>query len=271
MIEIKAKHVRELRNISGAPMMDCKQALLETKGNMDDAVDWLRKKGAQMADKKSGRDANQGLVGVHINQDDVGAITASIVEVNCETDFVAKNEVFQDFVADVAKRSAVGSDVADTEVTDLVAKIGENIKLGEKAVLHGGKVIASYVHNKVADDLGTIGVLVVLDGEPSDELAALGNDIAMHIAASNPKAVDESSLDQDWLAHERKIFVEQAQESGKPEAIIEKMVDGRIKKVVRENTLIHQPFVKNPDRTVADILSESNATVVEFIRIAVGE
>jgi len=278
MTDIRASHVRELRNATGAGMMDCKQALLETKGDMDEATDWLRKKGTQLADKKAGRDADQGLVGVHVRQDDVGGVHAAIVQVNCETDFVAKNEVFQQFVSSCAKRLTMTTAYDDlkSEVPELVAKVGENIKMQEfpEQITTGvGGIVSSYVHNKVADDLGTIGVLVTMVGNGTPTVAQhdIGVDIAMHIAATNPQAVDEDSLDAEWLAHERKIFAEQAAESGKPEAIIEKMVDGKMKKVIRENTLVHQPFVKNTERTVADILSENNLKIINFSRFAIGE
>lgn len=271
MTEITANQVRDLRIQTGAPMMDCKTALTETNGNMDNAIDWLRKKGAQVADKKSGRDANQGLVGVHVRREDDGALYGAVVEVNCETDFVAKNEVFQNFVTHYAQLSSVKANVITPEINDLISKVGENIKLGAMALLSGGSVMASYVHNKVAGDLGSIGVLITLDGEPSEELACVAYEIAMHIAATNPRAVDETSLDQEWLAHERQIFSDQAKESGKPDNIVEKMVDGRMKKVIRENTLIHQPFVKNAEKTVGQILEDNDATVINFVRIAVGE
>jgi elongation factor Ts len=271
MIEVTAKQVRELRSSTGAPMMTCKSALLECKGDVEAAKDWLRTKGVEVAGKKSGRDANEGLVGVCINNTDAG-VSAAMVTVNCETDFVAKNVQFQEFVAKYAQRWSMGASVDSGELIELIAAVGENIQLGGNAVLNKTTgVVASYVHNKVAEGLGSIGVLVHLDGEPSDELASLAKDIAMHIAALNPKAVDENSLDAEWLAHERSIFVEQAKDSGKPEAIIEKMVDGRMKKVMRENTLFHQGFVKTPDRTVGDILTENNAAVSGFVRFAIGE
>lgn len=271
MTEIKAKQVKDLRTQTGAPMMDCKTALMETNGNIDDAIDWLRKRGAQVADKKSGRDATQGLIGIHVRREDDGMLYGAVVEVNCETDFVAKNEVFQNFVSNWAMRCTVVGNMSSEELNNLISKVGENIKLGSIATMKGGSVMASYVHNKVAGDLGSIGVLITLDGEPSEELASVAYEIAMHIAATNPRSIDESSLDSDWLAHERQIFVDQAKESGKPDNIIEKMVDGRMKKVIRENTLIHQSFVKDADKTVADILEENDATVTGFVRIAVGE
>lgn len=270
MFEVKAKDVRELRMTTGAPMMDCKKALLESKGDMDAAVDWLRTKGVEVAGKKSGRDTSEGLVGVYVYKEDE-LLGGRVALVKCETDFVAKNEKFQAFVRDYAARTHTDNPVTDDEHTTLIATVGENVQVSTVKMIEGGSVIASYVHNQVAEGLGSIGVIVTLDGEPSDELAALGRDIAMHIAATNPQSVDEGSLDAEWLAHERSIFVEQAKDSGKPDNIIEKMVDGRMKKVVRENTLIHQLFVKDMDRTVGDILSEKNAKVLGFVRLSVGD
>ena len=268
---ITAKDVKELRVKTGAPMMDCKAALTETSGNFEEAIDWLRKKGAQIADKKSSREASQGLVGVHIRQDDDGTLYGAAAVVNCETDFVAKNETFQQFVSDYVRRAAVSADVEESEVTDLIAKVGENIKLGSKIVLSGGSIMTAYVHNQVADNMGSIGVIVVLGGAPSEEAVAIGKDIAMHITASDPKAVDECDLDQEWLARERNIFVEQARDSGKPDNIIEKMVEGRMKKVMRENTLVNQPFVKDMDKTVGKLLEENDLSVLKFFRLSVAD
>lgn len=266
---ITATQVKELRTATGAPMMDCKTALTEAGGDMDTAVDWLRTRGVEVAGKKAGRDTDQGLIGVYFDADGPEAV-ATIVEVNCETDFVAKNEVFQTFVADHAELQRYGPSDVSTELTTLIATVGENVQLGRSAMVQG-KVVAAYVHNKVADGLGTIGVVIALDGTPSDELAAVAKDIAMHIAATNPKAVDETSLDQEWLDHERHIFIDQAKDSGKPDSIIEKMVGGRMQKVIRENTLVSQPFVKNPDTTVGALLEEHGASVIDFVRFAVGD
>ena len=257
MIEVTAKQVRELRVLTGAPMMDCKTALLESKGDMDIAKDWLRTKG---------------LVAVNVHKGKGVLPCAAIVKVNCETDFVAKNEIFQNFVSKYIKHYQNGFvPYADSgPLTDLIAKLGENVKLGDPTHVQG-QVVAAYVHSQVADNLGSIGVVVALDGEPSDKLAVLAKDLAMHIAATNPRAIDETSLDQEWLDHERSIFVEQAKDSGKPEAIVEKMVDGRMKKVMRENTLVNQPFVKNAERTVGDLLCENNAKVIKFVRMSISD
>lgn len=268
---ITATQVKELRTATGAPMMDCKTALTEAMGDMNAAVDWLRMHGVEVAGKKSGRNVDEGLIGIYLNKTDDGA-SASMVTVNCETDFVAKNEKFQQFVTECARLCSIGEEVDSDELTKLIATIGENIQLGDQVNVNASfGVVASYVHNQVAEGLGSIGVIVSLDGEPSDELAAVAKDIAMHIAATNPKAIDESSLDQGWLAHEKKIFVDQAKDSGKPENIIEKMVGGRMQKVIRENTLVSQPFVKDADTTVGKLLEAHGASVVDFVRFAIGD
>ena len=236
---------------------------------MKAAVAWLRTRGVEIAGKKSGRDTNHGLVGVNVSSDGPSPC-AVIVEVNCETDFVAKNELFQKFVIDYARCYQLQANVETEKLTTLIATVGENIQLGRSSAVQGN-VVAAYTHNQVAEGLGTIGVVVALNGNPSDELAVVAKDIAMHIAATNPKAIDETSLDQDWLDHERQIFVDQAKETGKPDNIIEKMVNGRIQKVIRENTLVTQPFVKDADKTVGALLTENNATIVDFVRFAIGE
>lgn len=268
---ITAAQVKELRTATGAPMMDCKTALTEANGDMEAAVDWLRTRGVEVASKKSSRDANEGLVGVYLNKTD-DVVSASMVTVKCETDFVAKNEKFQQFVTKCAYLCSTGTAIDSAELTELIATVGENIQLGDQVNISAPSgVVATYVHNQAAEDMGTIGVIVVLNGTPSDELAAVAKDIAMHIAATNPKAIDESSLDQEWLAHEKQIFVDQAKDSGKPDNIIEKMVGGRMQKVIRENTLISQPFVKNPDTTVGKLLEAHGASVVDFVRFAIGD
>lgn len=268
---ITATQVKELRTLTGAPMMDCKEALLEAMGDMNAAVDWLRMHGVEVAGKKSGRDANEGLIGIHLNKTDDG-VSASMVTVNCETDFVAKNEKFQQFVTKCAHLCSTGVEVDSAELTELIATVGENIQLGDQINVNSPfGVVAGYVHNKVSEGLGSIGVLVALDGEPSDELASVAKDIAMHIAATNPKSIDEGSLDQGWLDHEKQIFVDQAKESGKPDSIIEKMIVGKMKKVIRENTLVSQPFVKDTEKTVGALLEENNATIADFVRFAIGD
>lgn len=266
---VTATQVKEFRALTGAPMMDCKSALTEANGDIEAATDWLRTRGVEVAGKKSGRDTNHGLVGVNVSSDGPSPC-AIIVEVNCETDFVAKNDVFQEFVTEYARRYQLGVPSIDEELTTLVATVGENIQLGRGSAVQGN-VVAAYVHNKAADGLGTIGVVVALDGTPSNKLDDLAKDVAMHIAATNPYAIDESSLVQEWLEHERQIFVDQAKETGKPDNIIEKMVEGRMKKVIRENTLVTQPFVKDADKLVGALLEENDAVIVDFVRFAIGE
>ena len=258
---VTAKMVKDLRQQTGAGMMDCKNALTEADGDMELANDILRKKGMKIADKKSGRDANEGLVGVRVTDN-----VAYVVEVNCETDFVARTEGFQNFVTGVLDNFG---DKIDT--TEIIATLGENIKVSNLSMVPMDTVLASYIHNQVVDGMGKIGVVVSLSGTASDELAALGTQIAMHIAASNPKAVSFGDLDPEFVEKERQIFTEQALESGKPAHIAEKIVEGRMKKMLSEVALLHQPFVVNPDKTVGEILEEAEATVVTFVRTEVGE
>ncbi|MEO7865615.1 MAG: translation elongation factor Ts, partial [Sphingomicrobium sp.] len=247
MTEITAATVKELRERTGAGMMDCKKALAENQGDMEAAIDWLRAKGLSAAAKKAGRTAAEGLVGVA-----VAGTKGALVEVNSETDFVAKNEQFQDFVREVAqiallngvevedlKRAAYpsGGTVAD-KLTDNIATIGENQSLRRAAVLEVSEgAVVSYVHNAVAPGMGKIGVLVALEGSaPADTLAALGKQIAMHIAAANPQALDADGLDADMLEREKGIATEKANESGKPAEIVAKMVEGTKGAVVEVNS-----------------------------------
>ncbi|MGI3184072.1 translation elongation factor Ts [Nioella aestuarii] len=270
---ITAAMVKELREATAAGMMDAKKALVETNGDFDAAVDWLRTKGLAKAAKKSGRVAAEGLVAVAVE----GGVGVA-VEVNSETDFVAKNAEFQKMVgaiagaatgvADVEALAAAdlgGKTVADT-LTDKIATIGENMTLRRMARIEGDTVV-TYVHNAAATDMGKIGVLVALTG--GDE--ALGKQIAMHIAAVNPAALDEGDMDPAVVEKERQIQIDIARESGKPEAVIEKMIEGRMKKFVAESTLLNQAFVINPDLTVGAAASEAGATVTGFVRIEVGE
>lgn len=258
---VTAKMVKDLREQTGAGMMDCKNALTEANGDMELANDFLRKKGMKIADKKSGRDANEGLVGVRVT-----ANAAYVVEVNCETDFVARTEGFQDFVNEVLDNFGKKIDTAE-----IIATLGENIKISNMAMIPMDTVLASYVHNQVVEGMGSIGVVVSLSGTASDELADLGKQIAMHIAASNPKAVSSEELDTEFVEKERQIFTEQALESGKPVHIAEKIVEGRMKKMFSEVTLLSQPFVVDLDKTVDQVLNEAEATIVTFVRIEVGE
>lgn len=288
-MSISASQVKELREKSGAGMMDCKKALQENGGDMDAAMDWLRAKGIAKADKKSGRTAAEGLVGVAGN-----GSSAVVVEINSETDFVARNEAFQDLVRGIAAVAletdgsletvsaqiypSTGKPVTES-ITDAVATIGENMNLRRTAKLSVGQgVVATYVHNSVADGLGKLGVLVALESSgDADALAAIGKQVAMHVAATNPLALTSSDVDADVAGRERAIFVEQARESGKPENIIEKMVDGRMRKFFEEVALMSQSFVVNPDMNVEAAVKEAEASVgapikvVGFIRFQLGE
>lgn len=256
---ITATMVKDLRAMTGAGMMECKNALTEANGDMDIANDILRKRGLKIADKKASRDANQGLIGVFVENN-----KAVIAEVNCETDFVARTERFQDFMTCVLTGG-------NTDTTEVVAKLGENIKVNKIVHVDMDTVLATYVHNQLVENMGSIGVIVNLKGTASDELAALGKQIAMHIAASNPKAVSVEDLDPVFVANERRLFTEQAEESGKPANIIEKIIEGRMQKALREVTLADQSFVIDPDITVGKVLKNANAEVVSFVRIAIGE
>ena len=270
---ITAAMVKELRESTGAGMMDAKKALTETNGDMEAATDWLRTKGLAKAAKKSGRTAAEGLVAVAV---DGGKGVA--VEVNSETDFVDKNAEFQSMVAGIAATALTVSDVdalaaaelngkpVSTVLTDAIAKIGENMTLRRMAVVEGDTVV-SYVHNAATDGMGKIGVLVAMTG--GDE--AFGKQVAMHIAATNPASLDEASLDPAIVEKEKQIQIEIARESGKPEAIIENMIVGRMKKFMAEVTLMGQAFVINPDLTVAQAAKEAGATITGFIRMEVGE
>lgn len=288
-MSISASQVKELREKSGAGMMDCKKALQENGGDMDAAMDWLRAKGIAKADKKSGRTAAEGLVGVAGS-----GSSAVVVEINSETDFVARNEAFQDLVRGIAAVALetdglmetvsaqtyppTGKSVADS-ITDAVATIGENMNLRRTAKLSVGQgVVATYVHNSVADGLGKLGVLVALESSgDADALAAIGKQVAMHVAATNPLALTSADVDADVAGRERAIFVEQARESGKPENIIEKMVDGRMRKFFEEVALMSQSFVVNPDMNVEAAVKDAEASVgapikvIGFVRFQLGE
>ncbi len=270
---ITAAQVKELRDSTGAGMMDAKKALTETDGDMEAAVDWLRTKGLAKAAKKAGRTAAEGLVAVAVD----GA-TGVAVEVNAETDFVAKNAEFQAMVKGIAD-VALGADDLDgllaapldgkpvsEVVTDKIATIGENMAVRRMQKIGGGKVV-SYVHNAAADGMGKIGVLVGIDGE--DE--GFARQVAMHIAAVNPAALDEGDLDPAVVEKERQVQIDIAKESGKPDAVIEKMIVGRMKKFMAEVTLLNQAFVVNPDLTVGAAAKEAGVTVTGFVRLEVGE
>lgn len=287
-MSISAAQVKELRELTGAGMMDCKTALNETGGNMEEAVDWLRKKGISKADKKASRTAAEGLVGV-----DTGVREAVVVEVNSETDFVARNAAFQEIVSNVAKVALAyggteavaaakypGSDktVSDT-IKDAVGTIGENMSFRRSAKLSVSEgVVASYVHNAVADNLGKLGVLVAIETTGNHDAArAFARQVAMHVAATNPLALTPDEVDASAVEREKAIFADQARQSGKPENIIEKMVEGRMRKFYEEVVLLKQAFVLNPDLTVEAALKEAEkqigapAKISGYVRFALGE
>lgn len=270
---ITAAMVKELRETTGAGMMDAKKALTENNGDMEAAQDWLRTKGLAKAAKKSGRVAAEGLVGVAVQ-----GTKGVAVEINSETDFVAKNAEFQGMVSGITNVALTVSDVdalnaaqldgkpVSTVLTDAIAKIGENMTLRRMATVEGDAV-AAYVHNAATDGMGKIGVLVALKGADS----GIGKQIAMHIAATNPASLSQADLDPALIEREKSVLTEQARESGKPEAVIEKMIEGRMKKFFEEVTLLGQKFVMDPDKTVAEVASDAGVEVLAFIRMEVGE
>jgi elongation factor Ts len=274
---ITAAMVKELRETTGAGMMDAKKALTETDGDMEAAVDWLRTKGLAKAAKKSGRVAAEGLVGVSVT-DGKGVA----VELNSETDFVAKNADFQQLVREITDVALTagndvevlkathlnGRPVADV-LTDAIARIGENMTLRRLHVLEGDTIV-SYVHNAAAEGMGKIGVLVALNGDKA-KAQELGKQIAMHIAATNPASLSEADLDPSLVEREKLVLTEQARESGKPDAVIEKMIVGRMAKFFEEVTLLGQKFVINPDVTVAQAAADAGVEVTGYARVAVGE
>ncbi|WEK48800.1 MAG: translation elongation factor Ts [Candidatus Kaistia colombiensis] len=286
---ISASMVKDLREKTGAGMMDCKAALIENGGDVEASIDWLRTKGLAKAAKKAGRVAAEGLVGVASS-----GTTAVVVEVNSETDFVARNTEFQQVVQNVAQ-AALGTDgsvaavaganfpgsdkTVEAAITTAVATIGEHMNLRRSAAVSvTDGVVATYVHSAVAPNLGKIGVLVGLQSTgDKDKLVALGRQVAMHIAATNPLSVRSEELDADVVARERAVYAEQARESGKPEAIIEKMVEGRVRKFYEEVVLLSQAFVINPDLTVEKALKAAEADVgapielTTFVSFRLGE
>ncbi len=286
---ITALQVKELRELTGVGMMDCKKALEETGGDMEAAVDWLRTRGLAKAAKKAGRVAAEGLVGV-ANE----GTRASIVEVNSETDFVARNEQFQSIVGNVAKLAIeANGDVeklaempypgsgrsVSAELTDAIAKIGENMNLRRAAVIEvKDGVIGAYVHNTVKPGMGKLGVIVGLEsGGDKTVLADLGKQLAMHIANTNPLSVSPDDIDPAVVAKEREIFAEQARESGKPAEVIDKMVEGRVRKFYEESTLLAQTFVIDGESKVKDVVAKAATsagapiTVTAFVRFALGD
>ncbi|NQV48280.1 MAG: elongation factor Ts [Rhodospirillaceae bacterium] len=290
MAEITASLVKELREKSGAGMMDCKKALSEAGGDLEQAVDWLRTKGLAAAAKKSGRIASEGLVGVAVSRSSAGS-TGAIVEVNSETDFVARNDDFQGFVRDVTglaveagdldslnAASYDGSTVAE-KLTTMIATIGENMNLRRVATVSVGKgIVATYVHNALTDGLGKIGILVALESEgDTAKLETFGKQLAMHVAAAGPQSVSRDDLDPQSVDRERQIFIEQARDSGKPEEIVEKMVEGRLRKFYEEVCLLDQTFVIDGESKVSKAVEAAGKdaggaiTVKGFIRFALGE
>jgi elongation factor Ts len=288
MAEITADLIKRLRENTGAGMMDCKKALSEMKGEFDDAVDWLRKKGLAAAQKKSGRVAAEGLVAVVVEGG-----RGAIVEVNSETDFVARNDRFQSFVGAVAKLAAQSKDLQDLtgkpipgegktvadKLTDLVATIGENMSLRRMATLSAGTgVVASYVHGALAPGLGKIGVLVALDSTGDKaKLATLGKQIAMHVAAANPQALSIDAVDAAVVERERAVLTDKAKASGRPEAVIGKMVEGGLRKFFEDVALLEQTYVIDNESKIKDVIEKAAkdvgapVKVAGFVRMALGE
>ena len=287
MANITATMVKDLRDKTGAGMMDCKSALAETNGDMDQAIDWLRKKGLSKAAKKAGRVAAEGLIGVALDKN-----SGALVEVNAETDFVARNDQFKDFVKSAAKlgleadgdvekllNKKMGADTVDATLKELVAKIGENMNVRRAtAISVNPGVVASYVHNASGPELGKIGVLVALKSTgDADKLMALGKQIAMHIAAANPLALTPEHLSKEVIEHERAIQADIARQSGKPENVIEKMLEGRMRKFYEESVLLNQIFVIDGETPVGKVVEKAAKDIgalieVEgFVRYQVGE
>ena len=288
---ITASQVKELREKTGAGMMDSKKALVETDGDMNAAIDWLRAKGIAKADKKSGRTAAEGLIGMSASPD-----KGVLVELNSETDFVARNENFQKLVREVADVAlttdgtveslkdsimvSTGKSV-DTTITEAVATIGENMNLRRVAMLEAGEdgTIAAYIHNAAAPGMGKLGVLVAVSaaGGDADKLREFGRQVAMHVAAVNPLSLNPEDLDAETVERERAVLTEQARASGKPDNVIEKMIEGRMRKYYEEVVLTKQAFVVNPDLTVEKAAEEASKDVGgpikidAFVRLALGE
>jgi elongation factor Ts len=283
MAQITASMVKELRERTGAGMMDCKKALGENDGDVEASVDWLRKKGLAAAAKKAGRAASEGLVGIVVD-----GTAGALIEVNAETDFVSRNETFQEYVRTAAQIAlendgdleAVkaapfpGTDRTVAEqLTHMIATIGENMSLRRAVALKVEKgVLGSYLHNSVADGLGKIGVLVALASETDGaDLATTAKQVAMHVAASNPQSISRDDLDPEALEREKSVLADQARASGKPENIIEKMVEGRLRKYYEEVCLVDQTFVIDGESQVGKVVEDAGAKVSGFVRYALGE
>jgi elongation factor Ts len=282
MAEITAALVKDLRETTGAGMMDCKKALTESNGDIQAAIDWLRKKGLSAAAKKSGRVAAEGLVGVALAPGKV-----AMVEINAETDFVARNEAFQNFVETVAKLAlttgedvealkaaaypGTGRNVAD-EIVHLVATIGENMTVRRVAVIDvPGGVASAYIHGALKPGLGKIGVIVGLEGNTGEAIETLGKQIGMHVAATRPDALTIAEVDPAALEREKNVLSDQARASGKPEAIIEKMVEGRVKKFYEDVVLLEQVWVHDGESKVKAVVEKSGAKITRFARFHLGE
>lgn len=288
MATITAALVKELRDKTGAGMMDCKQALNETAGDMDAAVDWLRKKGLSKAAKKAGRVAAEGLIGAIVE-----GTKGVLVEVNSETDFVARNDQFQGLVkmigqvalhsgttdVEAIKAAKVGSATVETAIADAIATIGENMTLRRAAALSVGQgVVASYLHNAVTDGLGKLGVIVALESTgQADELSALGRQIAMHIAAANPAALEAAGLDPEVVRREKDVLADKYRQQGKPDNVIEKIVESGLKTYYKEVCLLEQAFIHDTGKSVAQAVKEAEGKVggpvkiTGFVRYALGE
>jgi elongation factor Ts len=287
MANITAQMVKELRERSGAGMMDCKSALGETDGDMEKAIDLLRKKGKAKADKKAGRIAAEGLIGAAVS-----ATKGVVVEVNSETDFVARNDLFQGLVkmiADIAlsagpdvetiKQAKAGSITVAEALADTIAKVGENMTLRRAAALSVGKgAVASYLHSSVSDGLGRIGVLVALESTgDTDELKRFGRMLAMHVAAANPQALDPAGLDPEVVRREKEVLADKYKAQGKPANVVDKIVESGLKTFYKEVCLLDQAFIHAPDSSVAQAIKEvegkvgAPVKVTGFVRYAVGE
>ena len=290
MSEVTASLVKELRDKTGAGMMDCKNALVETNGNIEESIDWLRKKGISGAEKKSARVAADGVIAVSINTD-----AAALVEINSETDFVSRNPDFQKFAKNISEIALIHGQTIDElkkakyldsdktveeALTDLIGLIGENIVLRRSSILMNtnNNIFSSYIHGQVNDGLGKIGVILSLESNiASDKIENLGKQIAMHIAASKPMAISSDDVDPEVIERERSILIEQAKDSGKPDNIIEKMVDGRISKFFSEITLLDQTWVIDGESKVSKIIKDlekdlsCNILIKDFKYFVLGE
>lgn len=284
MSDITANLVKELREKTGVGMMDCKTALLENNGDIESSIDWLRTKGIAKAAKKEGRVASEGLISIKKDES-----VAAIIEINSETDFVARNEDFQEVVKILNQLAISSNDLDDLltkklsnkdvlvkdYLTEMIASIGENINLRRmKRIINDNGVISSYIHNQVVDGMGKIGVLVSLESDcDKSQLSDLGKKIAMHIAATNPISINIDGIPKETLDREKKILIEEAKDSGKPEDIIEKMTEGRLKKFYQESVLLEQTFVVDGESKIEEILNslEKPVVITEFIRMGLGE